>query len=137
MNQDGKLGLPDHDGPESEAKTIAVAERLIAPLVKADRTRKWQVRVLAILCLVFIATSIILGINVVKTMDLANQVRANAAAAQMYTQHVVQHECQALELLTKTPVSAPANPAKNPSRVATYKFYVALLFWERSDGCRP
>lgn len=52
-----------------------------------------------------------------------------------YTRTTVQHECQALEDLTAKPISKPANPAANPSRVVTYNFYVALLDWERADGC--
>ena len=53
----------------------------------------------------------------------------------LYTNSQVQHECNALELLTATPVPKPSNPAANPSRETTYKFYVALLYWEKSDGC--
>lgn len=52
-----------------------------------------------------------------------------------YTRTVVQHECSALKDLTAKPVVYPANPKANPSRVATYNFYIALLNWERQDGC--
>ena len=52
-----------------------------------------------------------------------------------YTRSQIQHECQALRDLTATPVPYPANPAANPSRVANYNFYIALLSWERADGC--
>lgn len=52
-----------------------------------------------------------------------------------YTRTTVQHECSALKDLTAKPVPYPANPTANPSRVATYNFYIALLDWERADGC--
>jgi hypothetical protein len=52
-----------------------------------------------------------------------------------YTRVTVQHECSALKDLTVVPVKYPANPKANPSRVATYNFYVALLLWEKADGC--
>ena len=54
----------------------------------------------------------------------------------IYWNHVQEnHACQALELLTKTPVPYPADPAANPSRVTTYNFYHALLYWRDADGC--
>lgn len=62
-------------------------------------------------------------------------VGAPVGIAIWYTQQEVQHECQALRDLTAKPVSYPANPKANPSRVATYNFYVALLTWEHEDGC--
>jgi hypothetical protein len=52
-----------------------------------------------------------------------------------YTNQEAQHACNALEDLTVKPAPYPANPAANPSRVATYNFYIALLNWEREDGC--
>lgn len=52
-----------------------------------------------------------------------------------YTRSQLQHECTALKDLTAKPVPYPANPKNNPSRVATYNFYIALLDWERADGC--
>ena len=52
-----------------------------------------------------------------------------------YTRSQIQHECTALKDLTAKPVTYPANPKANPSRVATYNFYIALLNWERADGC--
>lgn len=52
-----------------------------------------------------------------------------------YTNSVIRHECTALRDLTAKPVPYPANPAKNPSRVATYNFYIALKQWEHQDGC--
>jgi hypothetical protein len=62
-------------------------------------------------------------------------VGAPVGIAIWYTQQEVQHECQALRDLTAKAVPYPADPAANPSRVATYNFYVALLTWERQDGC--
>jgi hypothetical protein len=46
-----------------------------------------------------------------------------------------QHACEALIDLTAKPVLYPSHPAQNPSRVATYNFYIALLHWRYSDGC--
>lgn len=52
-----------------------------------------------------------------------------------YTNNQVEHECSALQLLTSQPVVKPANPAADKAQETTYKFYLALLFWEKSDGC--
>jgi hypothetical protein len=69
--------------------------------------------------------------SVLMIVGLALVIGANV----WYTRSQVQHECQALKDLTAKPVTYPANPSANPSRVATYNFYIALLDWERSDGC--
>lgn len=54
----------------------------------------------------------------------------------IYWNHVQElHACEALQLLTRTPVPYPADPAANPSRVTTYNFYEALLYWRNADGC--
>lgn len=54
----------------------------------------------------------------------------------IYWNHVQEsHACQALTDLTRTPIKYPANPAANPSRVATYNFYKALTYWRVADGC--
>lgn len=47
----------------------------------------------------------------------------------------IHHECQALTLLTQTPVPKPPHPAVNPSREQNYRFYVALLEWRQGDRC--
>jgi hypothetical protein len=52
-----------------------------------------------------------------------------------YTNTQLRHECQALSYLTAKPVSYPADPGKNPSRVQLYNLYEALLYWQRSEGC--
>jgi len=46
------------------------------------------------------------------------------------------HACEALEVLTSTPVHAPANPSANPSRVQVYHLYEGLIYWEDADGCK-
>lgn len=43
--------------------------------------------------------------------------------------------CPAFELLTKHRERAPANPAKNPSRVQTYQWYLTALQLERKYHC--
>lgn len=45
--------------------------------------------------------------------------------------------CAALDVLTAKPVPEPADPAANPSRVATYQFYESLKRLETQFGCRP
>jgi flagellar basal body-associated protein FliL len=46
-----------------------------------------------------------------------------------------QQWCIALTDLTQTPVSAPADPAKNPSRVFAYKLYTDFTILEKKFGC--
>lgn len=41
--------------------------------------------------------------------------------------------CQALNILTKTPIPAPPDPAANPSRQVTYQIYEGLLYWRHAD----
>jgi hypothetical protein len=52
-----------------------------------------------------------------------------------YTQTYAQHACQALDVLTRTPVAYPADPKANPSRVTLYQLYEGLDSWKRSDHC--
>jgi hypothetical protein len=69
------------------------------------------------------------------THPTTNAIQRAQRNEQAYVQLQLKHECTALELLTATPVPYPANPKANPSRVTTYNFYEALLYWERADGC--
>jgi hypothetical protein len=43
--------------------------------------------------------------------------------------------CQALELLTATPQTAPTDPSKNPSRVFAYDLYQDFRSIEIKFGC--
>ena len=43
--------------------------------------------------------------------------------------------CQALKILTARPVPYPRDARANPSRLATYRFYVSLTELERHFGC--
>jgi hypothetical protein len=45
------------------------------------------------------------------------------------------HSCQALEVLTATPVKAPVSAKADPSREQTYRLYQGLVYWEKMDGC--
>lgn len=59
-----------------------------------------------------------------------------SAAVALYAFHQSQHNwCTALTILTRHPEPAPADPARNPSRVATYQFYVSLKGLEHHFGC--
>jgi hypothetical protein len=126
--------MTDEQPNYDENKTVAAAQALVAKLVKADRARKFQVRLLGVVCAVLLAVVGWLGYLHI-THPEQNALVAAQRSEQQYVQVQLQHECQALELLTATPVPAPADPAANPSRETTYKFYEALLFWERADGC--
>lgn len=47
-----------------------------------------------------------------------------------------QHQwCQALKILTARPVPYPKDARANPSRLATYRFYVSLVDLEHHFGC--
>lgn len=131
------------NSPLDETKLASSAETLVTRLIGADRKRKWQVRVLGVACILLIVVAVVSGLALKHTQDLASQVHTQVAAnarttqsLEQYVQTYAQHSCQALELLTYTPVTPPADPAANPSREATYKFYLALLFWEQADGCK-
>lgn len=52
-----------------------------------------------------------------------------------YTNSQLRHECNALILLTNS-YSPPSKPPTNKTALQTYKFYEALIEWERSDGCK-
>lgn len=43
--------------------------------------------------------------------------------------------CKALTILTENPAPYPANPQANPSRVQSYKLYVALTTLKQQQGC--
>jgi hypothetical protein len=84
-------------------------------VIRKSHPLRWWISIAVIL--VFVAIAIPIG------------------TAVWYTRSTVQHECAALKDLTAKPITKPANPAANPSRVATYNFYIALLDWEKADGC--
>lgn len=113
----------------SESRLPETAEKLVARLIKADRRRKWQIRLLGVACTALIAVGLILGVWIIPA------IQGDAARNAAYTNSVVQHECAALNLLTATPVTYPADPAANPSRVQNYKFYTSLVYWKTSDHC--
>jgi hypothetical protein len=62
------------------------------------------------------------------TNQVANQVATSVAAAD-------HRWCTTVELLTATPIGPPANPAQNPSRVATYKLYLDFIALKKAFGC--
>lgn len=43
--------------------------------------------------------------------------------------------CSALDLLTRHPVPAPANPGANPSRAEAYELYSDFIAIKRHFGC--
>ena len=43
--------------------------------------------------------------------------------------------CSAMTLLTERPVPKPADPAANPSREQTYRFYMTFVELKHSLGC--
>jgi hypothetical protein len=120
----GDKGDKGERGEAGESLLIPIAEAMVARLVRAKAVPKWVAYLQGAVIAVLIAVIVILSAWVIPSLH-------------HYVNTVVQHECQALELLTKTPVSPPANPAKNPSRVADYKFYQAVLVWKHEDGCAP
>jgi hypothetical protein len=120
----GPKGDKGDKGDPGESHLVPIAEAMVARLVKAKAVPKWVAYLQGAVIAVLIAVIVILVTWVIPSLH-------------HYVNTVVQHECQALELLTKTPVAAPANPARNPSRVADYKFYEAVLAWKHSDGCTP
>lgn len=113
-----------------------------AAIAKATRISNRVIIALVIICTVLAA---VVGYLFYRSLThpLSNQLQSQIAVQQtatknleLYVQQYAQHGCQALELLTATPVPKPADPAANPSRETTYEFYEALLYWEHADGCK-
>lgn len=129
---------PDNVEPTTPAedKLLILAQKVVEPLVKANRRRKWWLiaQGAAIVALVVV---IIFGVfNTQRLDNLVGQVQQNAAVAKAYALTEEQHACKALELLTATPVPEPANPTANPSRETDFKFYEALVYWQNADACK-
>ena len=138
----GFRGVRGDKGAIGESRLAQAAEQEVERLIKSKSVPRWWGRALVAICLVLAALVGYLGYENL-THPVANQLRNDVAATQnlaaqdrAYTNQVVQHECSSLELLTSKPVPKPADPAANPSRETTYQFYVALLAWEHSDGCK-
>lgn len=66
--------------------------------------------------------------------------KADAAAAQAAAQREVdvsqRRWCDALQLLTATPVPAPAAPATHPAQVTEYRLYRDFVRLRHVFGCR-
>ena len=125
---------------DSKDPMVLAVEHAVSRATKIPRIT------IAVLVVVAVVLATVVGYLGYKsaTHPLANQLKAqvhqNAQITQsleQYVQEYAQHSCTALELLTSTPVPKPPDPTANPSREATYKFYVALLYWESADHCKP
>jgi hypothetical protein len=124
--------MTEQQADYDENKTTAAATALVAYL---RRTVAVQKRWIAALVVTIIAVVCIVGYLFYRNDTEAHALQAAQQSEQRYVQLQLQHECQALELLTATPVPQPTDPATNPSRETTYKFYMALVYWEKADGC--
>jgi cyanate lyase len=119
---------------DRQSKLNATTDDVVDKMVRGLAATKKVIIALVILAMISLGTvGYLLDRNI--THPTANALTKAEQNEQAYVQAQLQHECQALELLTATPVPKPADPAKNPSRETTYQFYEALLFWEHADGC--
>lgn len=135
---------------KSESKLVTTWAD-VEGMIRTHSFPKWAGRLLVGICGVVVVVLILIGIGYFSQNGItsqlhsqslqlrheATQLRNETQALKAYTDQKVQNECQALELLTRTRVPKPANPQANPSREATYRFYVAIKFWETKDGCKP
>lgn len=126
----GDKGDKGDPGP-AESALVPIAMDMVEKLTKSRRRQKWVNAGLAV------GLAVLVGVVLTLIFWVIPAINAGQASNSAYVNAVVQHECRALELLTKTPVSYPADPAKNPSRVDAYNFYEAILYWEHSDNCTP
>lgn len=125
-----------------ESKVNATADAAVALLINAAA---WSKRMIAALVTVCVVLAGVVGYLVYRDVthpfskQLAAQLvqqRDATAALEQYVKTYAQHSCNALELLTATPVPNPGpSAADNPSREFDYKFYEAVLSWEQQDGC--
>jgi hypothetical protein len=79
--------------------------------------------------------AVVTGLVIYLVIEQANrtsQVASQIAAAQMADDH---RWCTTVELLTTPVVGPPADPAANPSRVATYKLYLDFVALKKAFGC--
>jgi cyanate lyase len=118
------------DQSSINAATNVVVDRMLRGLAG---TRKVIIALVIVAVISLSTVGYLLYRNI--THPEANALQQAQQNEQKYVQLQLQHECTALELLTATPVPKPADPAANPSRETTYKFYEALVYWENSDHC--
>lgn len=120
---------------ENNPITLAIVATVNAAIKKALRWRNIAMIGIAIGLVISLVAG---GWSIYQhaTHPYTNQLKSQISGLKQYTDQQVQHECQALELLTTNPVPKPADPVANPSREITYQFYEALLFWEHADGCK-
>lgn len=141
----GDKGDKGDKGEQGESHLAASAEELVATLVKAKAMPKWMGYSQGVVIFVLAAVIAVLVFWIIPSVrnDAAHTSQQTSTVAQQtqalenYVRQYAQHGCQALELITATPVSKPADPSANPSREINYKFYEALLYWEHKDGCKP
>ena len=142
MNDETRPDIPviAHDGPPS--KLVQAGDDALGKLIRAVRSVKIFIVILAVVIVALVGIAIG-GLKVQadtqravsSTHALTEQVKTTSTANQVYTDQLVQHACEALELLTVTPIHPPADPKANPSREANYRFYVSLLHWEKGWHC--
>jgi uncharacterized membrane protein YbjE (DUF340 family) len=124
-------------GLPAEDKLLVLAQKVVEPLVKANQRRKWWLIAQSVAIVALVVVIVIGAFNTQRLNNLVGQVQRNATTAKTFATAEEQHACNALELLTATPIPNPgATAAKNPSREATYKFYEALIYWETADSCK-
>jgi hypothetical protein len=63
-----------------------------------------------------------------------NVVRQSVQAAVDQSNQVL---CPLIDLVTASPVQRPTDPKANPSRMTSYRFYVAFVYASRKYHCQP
>jgi hypothetical protein len=85
------------------------------------------------------ATRLALGVAAVLVVMLAAAAAAvtvSIATAQRDIGQSQQQWCDALQLLTASPVPRPADPAGNPSRESEYRLYQDFVRLRKVFGCK-
>ncbi len=133
----GERGPKGDRGEPGPSKLNALAAEQVNRLVRAKTMPRWWgyglISGLAVLTIVVIV--LVAWVLPSLYTTTANQ-KSQTQNLEAYINKVVQHECAALKLVAASEDSTPpANPAQNPSRVTSYKLYLAISSWARSDRC--
>ena len=79
--EQGAQGIQGIQGVAGESALVGTAETLVAKLVKADKRRTWQVRILGLVCVVLVAVSVFTVKGYFSNRDNATGLRADSVAS--------------------------------------------------------
>lgn len=104
---------------------------------RMDMTRGARRSVAFLTVLILVLSGISLWWNANTTNSVRSQIESGQRAA--IVQAIAEDDakwCDTLDLLTRTPVPRPANPAANQAREENYLLYLDFLILRHRQGCR-